>query len=623
MRPGLLLRILAWQTLPLLAVTGELSAQIRLENLREGETVRYPLVLLDGAISGGDGTITVGNQDHGGRNGTSSSPVVNGRYRALVELSPGPNRIRMTCGSQSLGLSLNYEPMTTDYRVRVVYVTDEDGHTDYVTQRENDPQNYRDRLDMAAKLLQCFTAETMAAQGHGRLTFALELDNQGQVIVHTERFPAGGELLRSKSGNELYSLLYGWLDERLPMRQAKNMVIMGFSGYDPATREAQAHTALGGGGQGLFSNLFLFCWPESVDDVDAAFADQTPVDRSQVYHDVGLPTLGTLASTTLGAVLHEMGHTFGLPHTSDPRCIMSRGFDNLRFHFLPAEPTANGVLTIEPERCAYFSPYMAEKLAKSRWFQPDQRSYREGEPPSLTVDWARGGLKLSAPLGLDSLVVHSGGGEVKRGIIRQFGPDATETWIPLSHLRTAIGGEGPLFATLFDRELNAVDLDQSLARDPAWYIHRWQVIEQPLPLGDAAAPPLAGEALTSLRQKLERQPLRSLPRDETFQSANFLVLHPNTWLVKTYARREISVEDERDVEVLVGGDDGFRVWLNGDLIIDQPGAMVVPIDGARTSARLRTGRNELLIESQQAGGGWGISVRLNDAEGAAIELDPE
>ena len=43
-----------------------------------------------------------------------------------------------------------------------------------------------------------------------------------------------------------------------------------------------------------------------------------------------------LASSTLGAVMHELLHTFGLPHVPDRLDVMSRGFDylNRRYTFL-------------------------------------------------------------------------------------------------------------------------------------------------------------------------------------------------------------------------------------------------------------------------------------------------
>ena len=37
-------------------------------------------------------------------------------------------------------------------------------------------------------------------------------------------------------------------------------------------------------------------------------------------------------ATTLGAAMHELGHTFNLPHT--PSGIMGRGFDDMNIFFV-------------------------------------------------------------------------------------------------------------------------------------------------------------------------------------------------------------------------------------------------------------------------------------------------
>ena len=61
----------------------------------------------------------------------------------------------------------------------MIYMTDSTGDTTFQTPYENDPQNYKGKLDTALKLMQCFTAETMNDAGLGRKTFNLELDENG------------------------------------------------------------------------------------------------------------------------------------------------------------------------------------------------------------------------------------------------------------------------------------------------------------------------------------------------------------------------------------------------------------------------------------------------------------
>ena len=62
--------------------------------------------------------------------------------------------------------------------------------------------------------------------------------------------------------------------------------------------------------------------------VQSRLCDQTPVDSTKLMDDSGYRgTVGGCVATTLGSVLHELGHTFDLGHTESG--IMARGFDDL------------------------------------------------------------------------------------------------------------------------------------------------------------------------------------------------------------------------------------------------------------------------------------------------------
>ena len=49
-------------------------------------------------------------------------------------------------------------------------------------------------------------------------------------------------------------------------------------------------------------------------------------------------------ATTLGAAMHELGHTFNLPHT--PSGIMGRGFDDMNVFFVGSKG----------QLCTYLTP---------------------------------------------------------------------------------------------------------------------------------------------------------------------------------------------------------------------------------------------------------------------------
>ncbi|HZH97647.1 MAG TPA: matrixin family metalloprotease, partial [Fimbriimonadaceae bacterium] len=244
-------------------------------------------------------------------------------------------------------------------------------------------QDIAGKLDTAAKLMQTFTAESMRDGLGQRKTFNLEFDSAGKVVIHTLRYPAQEVDLWRKDMGAFWGELYGWLEKQFPFDKNKCLVVMGFSHWDQEQKRAYAHTALGGGGLGLFGNSAMWSWPSTLGEVDSAFRDPTPVP-AEVHDDSAYRSVRwALASTTIGAMLHEMGHTFGLPHTSDPRSIMTRGFDRFNRMFTLVEPPEKRrpeALVFKLDEVAHWGPVDAAELFYHRWFQPDARVWNDDRP---------------------------------------------------------------------------------------------------------------------------------------------------------------------------------------------------------------------------------------------------
>jgi hypothetical protein len=358
--------LLAIAAAALTAAPGDLQVT----NIQPGALVRYPVVMLRGTTPGADlaAGLTWKSMVH--------FPVANGRFVALVELKPGLNMVRISSGQEVLKLRLDYRPMSTPYRVVCVYLASQDEPTDFPAPPGQRCDQYGEKLDTVLKLLQSFTAESMNDAGYGRKTFPLEFDSKGKVIVHVIRSPQTGSALRRLSDQDLWSGFNDLLSRQFPPDQNKCCAIMSFSRYDPSTGKAHGHCALGGGGLGLFGGASMFSWPTTLADVPRVLADETKVDPHVVFDDSGgRGAMWALASTTMGAVLHEMGHTFGLPHSPDPESIMSRGFDHLNRALSPIEPACalhGQALEFRSEEVAHWDPDSAKTLSSNPWFQPDQ-----------------------------------------------------------------------------------------------------------------------------------------------------------------------------------------------------------------------------------------------------------
>lgn len=115
-----------------------------------------------------------------------------------------------------------------------------------------------------------------------------------------------------------------------------------------ATGNVRAHTALGGGSLALFGGASIWTWPASIDEISKRLQDARKFDTRSYFDDSAFRSSRygrcMVAATTLGALLHELGHCLSLPHPCGRASargggIMARGFDD--FDRLFVQP-ANG-----------------------------------------------------------------------------------------------------------------------------------------------------------------------------------------------------------------------------------------------------------------------------------------
>jgi hypothetical protein len=84
-----------------------------------------------------------------------------------------------------------------------------------------------------------------------------------------------------------------------------------------------------------------------------------------------------------------------------------------------------------------------------------------------------------------------------------------------------------------------------------------------------------------------------------------------------YLYRRIDADRAGDVEVLLGSDDGVRVWLNGELVLDENAERPLDPNAHRLTLRLRAGVNHLFVKVSQGGGEWEFQFAPE------LNIDPE
>ena len=82
-----------------------------------------------------------------------------------------------------------------------------------------------------------------------------------------------------------------------------------------------------------------------------------------------------------------------------------------------------------------------------------------------------------------------------------------------------------------------------------------------------------------------------------------------------YAYSVIHADQPTECQLRLGSDDGCKVWLNGELVVNRPGARGLSLDGDRITVQLKVGDNPLLVKVIQGAGSWELAARVGRADG--------
>ena len=394
---------------PLLVALGLLAsstsfAEFAIENIKPGETVRYPLLILSGTADGNEMAAGTSWKD------AVRFPVMNHRFVATVQLKPGKNMLLLHAGAETMKFRVDYAPASSPFKVLAVFVTSANQDKTYYTTDPKDKFQIPQKMDLAFKLMQSVTAELMNQAGEGRKTFGLELDSAGKVVVHFIKSPLSTEQIGKMDAQTIYGQINDQLNKEFPSPYVKWCGLLGFASYDPTQKRSIGHLALGGDRQALFGAASMQWWPAALKELPKALANTAAIDPQKTFEDSGnRGTVWANISTALGACLHEIGHTFDLPHSADRFSIMSRGFDYFGRQLMPMEaPLKPGAWTaFPPTERPKWEPSFSAQLALSKWFQPELPTTTEDDKPKIVFE--NGSLAVSAPAGIRYVGAHNDG----------------------------------------------------------------------------------------------------------------------------------------------------------------------------------------------------------------------
>ena len=332
-----------------------------------------------------DGTLTLSH--HQDSFPPTNWPVCDSHFKALVHLTPGPNRLRLEFTSPKLAardsssvphassILVNYLPVVSAPPLQLVILLAKDspGTFDAVperVQREgNDLGTAIRKFRMAAYLWQAFTGEQMHRNGFGRRCFRFEeewqtgtltcrdretsqMRNEAKIhVIRTEKTVAelrdlevAQQYEKAQRAGDLFNFAMDAVKAHfkpLPGQKQYVSVLLLDTHWDKQANTIRGHAALGGGGGevqlAIFGSHCLQSYPSSIEEVVPALSDCTRTDTNYVANDCSAAGSNwEAANIGIGAHLHETGHLLGCPHQEYG--IMCADAVNFNRTFLTREP---------------------------------------------------------------------------------------------------------------------------------------------------------------------------------------------------------------------------------------------------------------------------------------------
>ncbi|CAH6723262.1 putative zinc metalloproteinase [[Candida] jaroonii] len=341
-------------------------------NYQNNEIVSSPTVIVSGSSTISRGIVEFINNENQVFP-PQSFEINNHQFKAIVHVSPDKNYFKVKAfegiidgyGFPQKGkevdsgeLSLLYYPLNNK-PIHLCVILGRDSNGSYDMPKYRTARGEVANLDMAVKklkvagrLMQAYTQDEMRLSGLSNRTFQFveeTTDQQGifgynvksptphqEVKVHVLRSPKTVAELRDPNlaqqnakGTNTGGLFSHALDliKNSPLYGARNQsgtciqcaVIYLDAHYDVGQDLILTHAALGGGNGdiklAIFGSHGLHSWPSNFPQTTSTFLDATHLSKREVANDANqCGTSWECLNITMGAFMHEIGHSLGSPH---------------------------------------------------------------------------------------------------------------------------------------------------------------------------------------------------------------------------------------------------------------------------------------------------------------------
>ncbi|PGH18904.1 hypothetical protein AJ80_04323 [Polytolypa hystricis UAMH7299] len=403
-------------------------------------------------------------------------PVCDSHFKALLHLTPGPNKLRLDFASSkvpnptlhSSWISINYLPLANmpPLQLAIILGKDSDGTVDANPDNQTDLSTAISKFRMAAYLWQAFTGEQMFRNNFGRRCFRLEEEWQPGTIssrdamlgqmrneakVHVIRCDKTVSELRRIAGaqqgcsaendNELFHTAMDAVTRYFDLQPGQNRYVSALfldthvgTTAQVATNHSAPGSSAGDVKLAIFGSQAIRSYPSCLEEVVPAFTDCARSDAPMFPNDgQEYGSNWEVLNYGIGGHLHQVGHMLGCSHGEDG--IMTPDYSLLNRTFITRETYSTRTKSPGLRPCLPTDECSWHRLDTLRFrFHPCFRL--PSDVPAVSGDdiqaWPvdNGKVLITCASGIAFIEIYSGDDEVCKSFMDYVNGDSGNCGIP-------------------------------------------------------------------------------------------------------------------------------------------------------------------------------------------------